>query len=111
MSVEAFGIFSLGVFIGYLTWFFVRRLASFTTEALTAIVGVVVGGLVVNFLDDNVGDESGIWWYPIGLLVGFVIYSLLQWLSSRTFPTVASLSSQHQGQAQTQSQSQTQRQG
>jgi len=74
---------ALGVFIAYLVWYFVTRFAStqFTAAGLTSVVAVVAGGVVEVFLDD--GAKAGSipsqahWWYPIGLVLGFLAYEIV----------------------------------
>jgi hypothetical protein len=79
MTVEAVGVFALGVVIAYLAFFFVVRLKSHTLAGLGALVGILVGGAAAKFLTDNLttGDASNLAWYPIGLVVGGVVFGLL----------------------------------
>ena len=74
MSIVApIGATCLGIVMGWLVRYFIRRFESFNANAFGAIVGVVVGGVVVTFLEE---DKSVWWFYPIGLFIGFVIYSV-----------------------------------
>lgn len=73
MSVPAVAGFALGVFVGFLVWYFIVRLQTFTIAGLTSLVGIIAGGAVIKLIEDNV-KGSGIAWYLIGLLVGFLLY-------------------------------------
>lgn len=89
-DVASWGAFALGIFIAWLTWYFVRRLEDHTPAGLVAIVGVVAGGTVVAFLDVGStaqGSTEHRWWYPIGLVVGFVLYALINWIVTGQPPT------------------------
>ena len=84
-SVPAWGAALLGVFIGYLVWYFVVRLGGehYTTDGLVAVVGVIAGGVVVQFMQDNSLSARDHWWYPIGLVIGwglFVAFNLVNWV-------------------------------
>ncbi len=72
--VPALGSLSLGIVVGWLVRFFLRRFRTFTPKTLGTVVTILVGGAVVRFLS---ADTLVWWWYPIGLLVGFVAYTLL----------------------------------
>jgi hypothetical protein len=47
---------------------------SFTPKVLSSIVSIVAGGTAVRFLEH---DSGPVWWYSIGLLLGFIIYSVV----------------------------------
>jgi hypothetical protein len=86
LTVPAFGAAALGVFIGYIVWYFVVRLGGerYTTDGLVAVVGVLAGGVVMDFLKDSGLPARDRWWYPIGLLIGwalFVIFYFVNWLA------------------------------
>ncbi len=72
--VPAVGAMCLGIVIGWLTRYFVFRFNSFKPMTLTAVISAIVGGTVVGFL----GADKSVWWfYPIGLLIGFVVYAVV----------------------------------
>ena|ERR1035437_1004493 len=71
--VSALGATSLGIVVGWLVRYFIRRFEKFTPAALTTVIGVVAGGAAVKFLSV---DLTVCWFYPIGLLVGFVVYHI-----------------------------------
>jgi hypothetical protein len=86
-DIQSWGSVALGVFIAYLTWYFVSRYEKFTSEGLSAAVTVVAGGVVIAFLDAGLKTEDirpdAHWWYPIGLLVGFVVFEVLYFIVNR----------------------------
>lgn len=71
--VIALGSISLGAVVGWLIRYFIRRFKRFTPQALTAVLSVVVGGSIVRLLTTN---DLAIWFYFMGLLVGFILYHL-----------------------------------
>ena len=76
--VEAIGATCLGIVIGWLLRYFIRRFEKFNAAVFGSIVSIIAGGVVVAFLG---ADQEARWFYPIGLLVGCVVYSLLGWLA------------------------------
>ena len=78
--INAAGAGCLGTVIGWLVRFFVGRFQSFTPKALASVVSVLMGGAVIGFLES---DRSVWWFYPIGLLAGFVLYTALALLFPR----------------------------
>lgn len=86
-NVPAIGAGSLGFFVGYMIWYFVVRFAKdkYTSDGLVAVVGVFAGGIVVQFLEKG-STPTQRWWYPIGLVIGWAVFSLFQfinWLATR----------------------------
>jgi hypothetical protein len=70
--VPIVGCISLGIVIGWLTRYFIYRFKEFNSQILSSVVMLLVGGTVVRFLE----EDATIWWYyPIGLLAGFIIYT------------------------------------
>lgn len=89
VTLPAAGAASLGVFIGYLAWYFIVRFGGerFTTDGLTAVVGVLVGGAVIDFLKTTGAATRDWWWYPIGLVIGwgvFIVFRFLNWMTGHT---------------------------
>lgn len=70
MTVEIVGALILGVVIGYLAHYFVRREPEPGVEDLGAIVSVVLGSVVFNVITGQ--DQTS--WYLIGLGIGFFLY-------------------------------------
>lgn len=73
-NMAALGSFCFGVVLGWLVRYFIKRFKSFTPKTLSSIVSVMSGGVVIRFLG---AGEFAWWFYPIGLLAGFVLYSVL----------------------------------
>jgi uncharacterized membrane protein len=68
------GALSLGIVVGWLVRYFIRRFKSFTPKVLGSVVTAAIGGAVIRFLE----HDTNVWWfYPIGLLLGFVVYSIV----------------------------------
>ena len=95
---------ALGIFIGFMAWYFIKRFKEYTTDGLTAVIGVLIGGVVVTFLDwTPTAAASGAasatatvdvvhrWWYPIGLLVGFLVWYTAEWKRLGYRPSLTSL--------------------
>ena len=85
--VAAIGSTALGIVIGWLVRYFIRRFENFTAAALGSVVSIIIGGAVVKFLGP---DASTLWFYPIGLLLGFVIYQVIATKLMRPPPPGAS---------------------
>lgn len=76
--VEPLGAISLGIVIGWLVSYFVRRYEDFTPQTLGATVPLIVGGIIVKFLERS---SSAIWFYPIGVLIGFALNIFLAYIT------------------------------
>ena len=72
--VPALGSLSLGIVIGWLVRYFIRRFKRFTPATLTTVISIMAGGAAVKFLQ---ADKTVLWFYPVGLLLGFCIYTVL----------------------------------
>ncbi len=70
------GALSLGIVVGYLTWYFVTHLDSYTIAGLVALITVLVGATVVAFLGQALGVNRAVGFglYAIGLLVGSIAF-------------------------------------
>ena len=69
--VEATGSLCLGIVVGWLVRFFIRR---FKSPLLLPSIIIFLGGNVVTI----VGNELNLlWFYSIGIFLGLVIYTLL----------------------------------
>jgi MFS family permease len=76
------GTFSLGILIGILIAYFVDEADKMDRGVLYGAVGVIGGvGVIAVFhlLGGRNGTTREYWFYPIGLLVGFFIGSVLAW--------------------------------
>jgi hypothetical protein len=72
--IPAVGATCCGIVIGWLVRYFIRRFNTFGPMVLGSLISIVLGGTVIKFLD---ADKRVWWFYPIGLLGGFVIYHLV----------------------------------
>lgn len=78
------GAFWLGALIGTLLGFYVQEAETWQLGALSGSVSVVAGSGVIGFLQylthnagaANVGATRELWFYPIGLVGGFIIGTL-----------------------------------
>lgn len=78
--VAAIGALSLGIVVGWLVRYFIRRFKSFTPQALGFVISIIAGGAIIKFLE---ADKTVWWFYPIGLLLGFILYTIVAILISR----------------------------
>jgi hypothetical protein len=73
-NLPAIGGTSLGIVVGWLVRYFIRRFSTFGPAVLSSVLMMVFGGAVIKFL----GEDKNAWWfYPIGLLIGFTIYQII----------------------------------
>ena len=93
LSVQASGIFALGVVIGYAVWFWLVRVASPTAATVTEAIALLVGGVAIKFVADNSKSvkDGDIWWYAIGLLCGLFLFMLARVLKDGWVGLPASL--------------------
>ena len=42
-DLPSIGSFALGIFMGFMAWYFIKRFKEYTTDGLTAVVGILVG--------------------------------------------------------------------
>lgn len=69
-TVEILGSLSVGIVVGYVVRYFIRRLEKFTVQALSGVVIVLLGGAAVQFFGDN---RELLFVYAIGLFLGFIV--------------------------------------
>ena len=72
--VPAIGSTCLGIVIGFLVRYFIRRFNNFGSAALGSVITIILGGAVIKFIE---ADRSVWWFYPIGLFLGFVAYQII----------------------------------
>ena len=82
MAVAATGLACLGAVICFISMFFIVRLKTHTVSALGAVLGVVLGGAVGKFLTANTHQQDAIWWYPIGMVIGLVLWIAVRFLGA-----------------------------
>jgi hypothetical protein len=74
--VVAAGSSCLGILVGTLVGFYVQEAEEWDRKALYGSVSVLVGGgaiALLHFLAGTAGPTREYWFYPIGLLAGFVV--------------------------------------
>jgi hypothetical protein len=71
-TIPIIGSLSLGIVIGWLVRYFIRRFRTFTPTVLGSVISLLFGGVAIKLLG---GDKTVFWCYPIGVLVGFISYS------------------------------------
>lgn len=81
--VAATGATCLGIVIGWLVRYFIRRFNAFNPQVLGSVVSILAGGVVVKFLE---ADKTVWWFYPIGLFIGFVLYTAVAVILAKKFP-------------------------
>lgn len=68
------GVTCLGIVVGWMVRYFIRRFTKFGPGVLSSLLSIILGGAVLKFLSV---DNVTIWFYPIGLFVGFVAYQVI----------------------------------
>jgi hypothetical protein len=76
MSVAVIGSTCLGVVVGWLVRYFLFRFEKFNVQILGSTISILTGGVIIVFFNSVDPNKEVIWFYPIGLLIGFVIYSV-----------------------------------
>lgn len=80
MSETELGVTCVGIFVGYLCMFFVARFKNHSVKQFVAIIVALFSGTVMSFLVANIGDNdeysTTIWRYPIGLVIGLILWML-----------------------------------
>lgn len=72
-AIPFIGAACLGMVVGFLVRYFIRRFDKYGPAALGSVLTIVLGGAAVKYLQ----EDKSVWWcYPIGLFLGFVIYQL-----------------------------------
>lgn len=84
--MAAIGTLSLGVFLGYMAWYFATRVTDKWIDSFAAVAGILFGGVVLAFIGG--AAEQTRWFYPIGLVIGWLIYFALRWLMGKGIPTL-----------------------
>jgi len=72
------GVCSLGLLVGVLVAFFVQEAKTWGHKELSSAVGAFAATGVLALLRLN-GDPPEVWFYPIGLVVGFIIGTVWNW--------------------------------
>jgi|GEM_PF-6129130 chromate transport protein ChrA len=72
--IEALGVLCVGIVVMWLVWYFVTRFKEFSVQVLSSLVAIVFAGVVLQFV--QLADKTDFWYYPIGLLLGLVLYGI-----------------------------------
>jgi hypothetical protein len=71
LIVPSIGAACLGMVMGWLVVYSLRRIEKVTVATLSATASVILGSAVSKFLDIN---QEALPFYPIGLVLGFTLY-------------------------------------
>jgi len=72
------GAIALGMFVGYLVWFFVSKFSAFNVSGLTSILGAVLAGAALKYLTQAQNAQI-LMYYPIGLVMGATFFGCYSW--------------------------------
>ena len=72
---EGLGNLSLGVFLGYMAWYFLSRNASKSIDGLASVAGVIFGAATLQVLSADAGLH---WLYPVGLVIGWILWIVVR---------------------------------
>jgi hypothetical protein len=70
-AIPAVGATLLDFMIGMLVGFFVQEAKEWTRSAMTASVAVLAGAGLLTLLRYRAPDPQGVWFYPVGIVIGF----------------------------------------
>jgi len=73
-AIPFIGAACLGIVVGFLVRYFMRRFDKYGPAALGSVLSIILGGAAVKYLQE---DKTVWWFYPIGLLLGFIVYQLV----------------------------------
>lgn len=72
--IPPIGALCLGIVMGWLVRYFIRRFEGYTPQTLSSVVSIIAGGLIIKVFE---ADKTVWWFYPIGLFLGFVFYTVV----------------------------------
>jgi len=72
MSIPDIGSLCLGLFVGWLAPYVVRRLNKITPTTLGTVLSAIFGSIILNFIAQS-GATDAAWYYPIGLFIGLIL--------------------------------------
>ena len=81
------GTLVLGLFLGYMAWYFAVRVKDNWMTSFASVAGVLFGGVVLAFMGGVSSDDR--WWYPIGLVIGGLLFAVARRLNGEPWPTIA----------------------
>jgi len=74
VTLASFGTLCVGIVVMYFVKLYHSRMKEFDIKTLGSVLGMLFGGVVLSFINR---DSASYWYYPIGLLVGLIIYIVL----------------------------------
>ncbi len=80
MAIIAFGACCLGILIGILVAWYIWETAKLTLNVLVSAIAIFAGSGVLaifRFLG-GADPDPNYWWYPVGLLIGFMCTILVR---------------------------------
>jgi len=84
MLLKIIGSICLGVVLGYLVMFFIKRLKEYTIKSLLSIAIIVSGG----FLIKGFFEEIILSYYFIGIAIGFFFNAIITYIVTRDTSTI-----------------------
>lgn len=74
------GVTCLGIVIGWLVRYYILRFNTFNVETLASLISILLGAAIIKLFESD--NKRLFWFYPIGLLIGFVLYTVLVLIAS-----------------------------
>jgi hypothetical protein len=81
MNIAAIGSVCFGIVVGWIIRYFLFRFDKFNIKILGSTLSIIAGGAVIGFFSKIDPDKTVVWYYPIGLLLGLILYSIGAFLS------------------------------
>jgi hypothetical protein len=92
LIVQSIGSTCLGIVMGWLVRYFLFRYEKFNPKILGATVSILLGGVVIKFIG-NSSQEIVFWFYPIGVFLGFIAYTIIGFRTKEEKPGITFYSS------------------
>jgi hypothetical protein len=78
------GSLGLGVFVGFISFFMIRTSTERTPLVLGEWLGVILGGVVIDFIGDKLaGTATTFGQYASGLPIGLILYIIVALISGQ----------------------------
>jgi hypothetical protein len=81
MTIESIGSTCLGIVVGWLVRYFLFRFKEFNVQVLGSTLSLIAGGVVIGLFNMIDPSKTVIWFYPIGVLIGITVYSIIAYLT------------------------------
>ncbi len=79
MNVFCVASVVIGAVLGYTLNWALRHNPKPDSKEVSALIGMVVSGIVVQLVKDLLNCPAGLAWYLIGVGIGFFVYTLALW--------------------------------